>query len=77
MLAAGAGYIHLAAAPCQPQQRPALGAFKIFILLAIFLPLNKLAAFGADIAGKGQIFLIFRHPLSPIAGKHAEDGVKI
>jgi hypothetical protein len=51
----------------------AFGALKIFIFFAVLDPDFKLTEFCLPVAGKRDIFLIFRCPLIIVSGKHTKD----
>ena len=73
VFAFSAGYGDLAHLAGQAQQRAALRAFEVFVLLHVLQAIHHLLCVRAEIRPEIHKFLIFRPTLFQIAGKHAED----
>ena len=77
MAAADAGDIPFAGAALHAQEDLAVGALKVFIVLAVLQALDELAGLEFPVGGQFDILTVLGNPFIVIAGEHTEDGPDI
>ena len=77
MAAADAGDVAFTGTALHAQENLAVGAFEVFIVLAVLHPLDELAGFEFPVGGQFDILPVFSNTLIVIAGEHTEDGPDI
>ena len=77
MAAADAGDIPFAGTALHTQEDLAVGAFEVFIILAVLHTLDELTGFKFPVGGQFNILAVFGNPLIVIAGEHTEDSPDI